>query len=325
MKKLLSIIFLGLLGLNLMACQSNDTPVYEDDVTINIGATAAPFTIPLLHMIETNAMGDNVTINLSQWTDPESAIAMVLDGNHDMVFLPVTVASTLYNRDVPIQILNVNVWGNAGLVTSNPDFNSWEDLRGQTLYIPLQGSANDAIAQYFLNQAGLTPGQDVTINYASVAEITQLLVSGQANYAIQTQPQTSAALKQNADLRIAFTLEQAWQEATNTNSMIPNAALTSLKPFIEANPQVIAHFNSEYAKAIQWTLDNPQEAGALAQEHLGMNAELVASALSQMGLHYVSGIDSKDQLTKYFEVLHNFNPNMIGGSIPSEELYYAGQ
>jgi len=324
MKKLLSLLVVGLFSLNLFACGSNNQQPLEE-TTLTVGATAAPFTIPLLHMMETNALGEQVTINLQQWTDPESAIAMVLDPSIDMVFLPVTVASTLYNREQPIRILNVNVWGNAGLVTSNPDFSSWQDLRNQTIYVPLQGSANDAIVQYFLNAAGLTPGTDVTINYASVAEITQLLVSGQATYAIQTEPQTSAALKQNDALRVAFTLEQAWQEATTSDAMIPNAALTALQPYIDAHPELIARFNEEYAKAIQWTLDNPEQAGALAQEHLGMNGDLVAAALSRMGLKFVSGHDSMDQLNKYFQVLYDFNPNMIGGNLPSSALYYEGQ
>ncbi len=131
-----------------------------EPVTIKLGVPTAPPTLPILHMLEENLLGENVTLELDVWNTPEQLIAMVQDSEHDMFAFPLTVAAKLFNNGLPVRLMNVNTWGVTYFLTTDPDFQSWSDLAGETVYIPLQSSPPDALTQYFLNESGLTAGKE---------------------------------------------------------------------------------------------------------------------------------------------------------------------
>ena len=94
----------------------------------------APPALPVLHMMSTNALGDQVEIQLDVWDGPEQLIAMVQDGGHQMFAFPLTVVAKLYNKGLDVQLMNVNTWGVTYFLTSDPDFRDWSDLKGKTVY-----------------------------------------------------------------------------------------------------------------------------------------------------------------------------------------------
>ena len=134
-----------------------------EPVTISVGVPTAPPALPVLHMMDAQLLGENVTIDLNVWNAPEELLAMVQGGEHDMYAFPLTVVSTLYNKGLDVRLMNVNTWGVTYFLTTDPDFTTWSDLAGKTVYIPLQSSPPDALTQYFLNEAGLTVGRDVLV------------------------------------------------------------------------------------------------------------------------------------------------------------------
>ena len=52
--------------------------------------------------------------------------------------------------------------------------------------------------------------------------------------------------------------------------MIPNAGFGALASFTEENPELAARFEKAYEESLEWVLEHPEEAAALAEEHLGM-------------------------------------------------------
>lgn len=289
---------------------------------LKIGVPTAPPALPVLHMMSTNALGDQVEIQLDVWDGPEQLIAMVQDGGHQMFAFPLTVVAKLYNKGLDVQLMNVNTWGVTYFLTSDPDFRDWSDLKGKTVYVPLQSSPPDALTQYFISAAGLKVGEDVEIIYASTPEVTSLLASGKAVYATQIEPQVTAALSQNPDVRRALSFEEEWQKATGTDTMIPNAGFGALASFTEENPELAARFEKAYEESLEWVLEHPEEAAALAEEHLGMKARMVQKAIPTMGLYYKSALDAKAELDTFYQMLNEFDAAMIGGEIPDEDMYY---
>ena len=79
-----------------------------------------------------------------------------------------------------------------------------------------------------------------------------------------------------------------------------------------------------YAESVQWVLDHPAEAAALAEEHLGMKAAVVEAAIPNMGLTFKSAQDAWGELDTFYNLLNDFDPSMIGGKLPDDGLYYAG-
>ena len=280
-----------------------------EPVTISVGVPTAPPALPVLHMMEAGLLGENVTIDLNVWNSPEELLAMVQGGEHDLYAFPLTVVSTLYNKGLDVRLMNVNTWG----VTYF-----------KTVYIPLQSSPPDALTQYFLNEAGLTVGEDVEIVYASTAEVAALLASGEAEYATLIEPQVTSAMSQNSEVRRALSFEEEWQRVTGTDTMIPNAGFGTTQGFIDENPELTEQFQAAYAESVQWVLDHPAEAAALAEEHLGMKAAVVEAAIPNMGLTFKSAQDARGELDTFYNLLNDFDPSMIGGKLPNDGLYYAG-
>ena len=297
-----------------------DTPA--EPITIKLGVPTAPPTLPILHMMEENLLGDNVTIELDVWNAPEQLIAMVQDSEHDMFAFPLTVVAKLYNNGMNVRLMNVNTWGVTYFMTTDPEFDSWDDLKGKTVYIPLQSSPPDALTQYFMDEAGLKVGEDVEIIYASTAEVSALLASGEAQYATLIEPQVTAAMTKNANVIRALSFESEWQRTTGTDTMIPNAGFGTTQRFVDEHPELVEQFQAAYEESVQWVLDNPEEAAALAAKHLEMQAPMVQKAIPNMGLCFKSAEDAKAELDTFYNLLNDFDPTMIGGKLPDEAMYY---
>ncbi|AMJ41377.1 ABC transporter substrate-binding protein [Anaerotignum propionicum] len=337
MKKLISLLLAGCMCIGLAGCQKADVNSENPDtqstastsatepVTITVGVPTAPPALPILHMIETKALGENVEIKLDVWDEPETLIGMVQDGEHDMFAFPLTVVSKLYNKGLDVRLMNVNTWGVTYFMTSDPDFDSWDDLKGKTVYIPLQSSPPDALTQYFLAEAGLEVGKDVEIIYATTPEVATLLASGEAVYGTLIEPQVTKALMGNENLRIAFSFEDEWQRVTGTDTKIPNAGFGTTQKFIDENPELVADFQNAYEESVTWANEHPEEIAALAEKYLGLKAAVIQKSLPNMGLEFKSAQDAQTELEMLYQLLYDFNPSMIGGKIADARLYYVDE
>jgi NitT/TauT family transport system substrate-binding protein len=341
MRKILALLFAAVLCLPLVACGGTNLSKQVSDtsknsleksqsdniqsmkmVTITVGVPAAPPALPILKMIETKVLGENVEIKLDIWNEPETLIAMVQDGKHDMFAFPLTVISKLYNKGLDVRLMNVNTWGVTYFMTSDPDFKEWSDLKGKTVYIPLQSSPPDALTQYFISEAGLEVGKDVKIIYATTPEVASLLASGEAVYGTLIEPQVTKAMMGNENLRIAFSFEDEWQRVNHTETKIPNAGFGTTQKFIDENTELTMKFQKAYQEASVWAKENPEEMGALTEKYLGLKAPLIVKSLPSMGLEFKSATDAKEELSMFYQLLFDFNPPMIGGKIPDDGLYY---
>ncbi|MDO5695814.1 MAG: ABC transporter substrate-binding protein [Eubacteriales bacterium] len=288
---------------------------------IVIAAPKAPPVMPILRMKEAGLLGDT-EIDLQVWDTPETLIGMVQSDAAAFYAVPLTVVSKLYNKGMGIQVLNTNTWGVASLVTSDPDLTSWSQLKGKKIYVALKSSPVDVFTRYFLKEAGVDPDNDCEIVYGSKAEIAQLIISGEAEYATLIEPQVTAAMMKNKDLRVAFSFEDEWQRIKGDNSRIPTAGFAVSKSFAEEHPQFTADFDAKYKEALQWVIDNPKEAAAMGEEYIGIKAPVLEKAIPKMGLYHVPSSTLKPILDGYYQMLFDFDPSTIGGKVPDEGFYF---
>lgn len=301
---------------------AEETAQEEEELTIRLGVPKAPPALAVLRMMDAGMLGENVTIELDVWDAPEQLIAMVQDGDHDMFAFPLTVVAKLYNKGLPVRLTNVNTWGVTYFVTTDPELFDWSQLKGKTVYIPLQSSPPDALTQFFLDEAGLKVGEDVEIIYSTTSEISQMIAGGTIEYATLIEPQVTAAMMKNDQVRVAFAFEDEWKRVKQDDSIVPNAGFGTTEGFASAHPELIETFEAAYEEALNWVLENPAEAGALAETHLGLKAQLVEKAIPKMGLIYKSAPDAKAELDDFYQLLVDFDPTMIGGNVPDEAMYY---
>ncbi|PIE53846.1 MAG: hypothetical protein CSA35_09045 [Dethiosulfovibrio peptidovorans] len=319
MRKSLSVLlFIALLTVAL-ACTDVSS---ANSVTLKVGVPKAPPALPFLYMIENDSLDGHAKIELELWDSAEMLIAMVQDRHHHLFAFPMTVISKLYNKGLDIQLLNVNTWGVSYLLTSDPDLKNWTDLKGQTIYVNLQSSPPDALTQYFLDAASMKPGKDVILIYASIPEVGAMAASGKARYAVLLEPMATKALMNNPKLRVAFDFEKEWQKVNGGNDRTPTAGIGATGVFLTDHPELIEPFQEAYREGVEWTRSHPQEIGALAEKYLGLNAELVSRAIPTMGLQFKTALEARDEVNAFYKLLMEFNPKMIGGTIPDKGMFY---
>lgn len=296
--------------------------ILATEKTICVGAPKAPPVLPILRMIDTDALGKGYNIDIKIWNSPEILIAMVQGKEASFFAFPLTVASKIYNKGLNIQLTNVNTWGVASLISKNPSVKDWKDLKGKTLHIFFKSSPPDIFAHYFLSKAGLEEKRDYQVVYSSKAEHFSLVASGKVENAITIQPDTTFILEKNPKFRVVKDFEKEWQRIRGKNNSIPTAGIGILGEIGEKNPMLVKKFEKEYKKALEWVLKNPKEIGKLAEKKLGMNAKMVEKSVSKMGLHYMIAVEAKKILNEYYQILREYDPKSIGGNVPDENFYF---
>lgn len=76
------------------------------ETVIRVGIPKAPPALPIIRMIETNALGDDAKVEFSVWNSPEQLIAMIQGKEQDMFAFPLTVVGKLYNKGMPLMLTN---------------------------------------------------------------------------------------------------------------------------------------------------------------------------------------------------------------------------
>jgi len=76
--------------------------LFGAEKTIYVGAPKAPPVLPVLRMMETNALGKDYKIDIKVWNSPEILIAMVQGKEAQFFAFPLTVVSKLYNKGLKI-------------------------------------------------------------------------------------------------------------------------------------------------------------------------------------------------------------------------------
>lgn len=292
---------------------------------ITVVAPKSPTTIPVLRMIESNVMGENVEINLQIYRDMESMITMASKGEYEILIVPAHTAANLNNKGIDVKMINVFNWGGMYLSTTEPSVNNWRKLKGKEIYIPSKGSVPDVLTQYFLQQNGMTIGENVDVVYSSHVEIAQLLSTGIITYAVDAQPYVTLNSKSVKNYTVISKFSDEWKKIQGDEYNMPATCMVTRSEYLNENEELVGSFSQKFSEAIEWTKENPTEAGALANSKLNANAELIATAMPEFCFEYKSAACAQKDLEEYYKVLMELKPESIGGKIPSESFYYKNE
>ena len=120
----------------------------------------------------------------------------------DFMAIPINVAANLYNKGVDLKLLNVSIWGNYGIVSSNPNIKSIKDLKGQTLAVPSRGDMPDIIIQKLLKENGMDYKKDIKIAYMPTPiDGLAMVAKGKIENAFLPEPALSMAILKAKNLK----------------------------------------------------------------------------------------------------------------------------
>jgi NitT/TauT family transport system substrate-binding protein len=286
-------------------------------------------SIPLARLAQDETLRASVgDIDFSTWANPDQLRADVVAGALHLTATPTNVAATLYRRGIPLRLLNVTVWGILHLLSTNPTIEGWDDLRGQTIAVPLKGDMPDIVFRTLAKANGLDTERDLTLRYvSSMVEAQQLLLAGQVQIAQLGEPAATGAQLQgkqnNVEVRRVLNMQEEWGRATGRPPRIPMAGTLAVNSLVEQHPEVVIAAQDGLKRAVEWVRQNPEEAGQLGEQYLGgLKAPVIARALPNVPLEFVTAADARPELEFFFTRLKALSPDLIGGDLPDAEFYY---
>ena len=338
MKKLLSLLLAFCLVAALCAgCGStpteepdagDSTAGVQDDVTIRLGGLKGPTSMGMVKLLADNEEGQ--TANQYEFTMAGSADELtpkILQGDLDILAVPVNLGAVLYNNsEGAVQLLAVNTLGVIYIVEKGGQtVTDWESLKGQTIYATGKGSTPEYALNYLLEENGLDPTTDVTIEWKSEAsEIVAQMAAQDHVIAMMPQPFVTVAQSKFDDLTVALDLTEEWDSLDNGSQLI-TAGLIVRTEFAQEHPQALAAFLEEYAASTEYVNENVADAAQLVEQYEIVEAAVAEKAIPYCNIVCISGEEMKTSVQGYLQVLFDQMSQSVGGALPGDDFYYLAQ
>jgi len=303
----------------------NDNLVTEEKTNIKIAGLKGPTSMGLVKIMEDNENGS--AANNYEFTIAGSADEItpkLTQGSLDIAAVPANLASVLYNNtDGAIEIIAINTLGVIYIVDKNEGITSLEDLKGRTIYATGKGSTPEYALRYILEENGIDPDNDVTIEWKTEpTEVVSTLAVEESGVAMLPQPYVTVAQTQIDGLEIAIDLNKEWDNLQN-DSLFITGVLVARKDFVEENQEAISAFLKEYQASTEYTNNNIEDAAALIEKFDIVSAAVAQKAIPYCNITFISGEEMKTAMNGYLEVLYEQNPASVGGTLPADDFYYA--
>lgn len=296
---------------------------------------AGPFASvsnPLIRMVESGALNDVAEqVEFRVWTNPDQMRAMSLRSDVDFIATPTNVAANLYNHGADIRLLNVSVWGLLWMVSREQSLVTIADFKGREIAMPFRGDMPHLIFNELAEAAGLDPNTDFKLRFvANPLDAMQLLILRRVDHALLAEPAVSMALLKTRSFPISIVapelyrsvdLQKEWGRLFQRKARIPQAGMALLNMKLSA--RVVDRFMEEYAKAMQWCLDNPEQAGELVAATIDMlTPEAVTNSIAVSQLNAVNASEARTELEFFLQKLLDEAPALVGGKLPDDDFYY---
>lgn len=300
---------------------------------------AGPFALvsyPLMRIADSGALSDVADqVEFTTWKNPDQLRAMAIGQSADFIAVPSNVAANLYNRGVPLKLLDISTWGLLWMVSRDKDLRTLADFRGKEVVMPFRGDMPDILFQLLAQKQGIKVGEDIKLRYvASPIDAMQLLITRRADHALLAEPAVSMGLRKShsfpvkviaPDLYRSVDLQQEWGRVFQRAPRIPQAGIAALKS-VATDAPLLARFEQEHAKALQWCQAHPGECGQMAARHVSMlTPQGVADALTatQSTMTLVPAEQARPDLEFFYQQLLDRQPGLVGGKLPAGDFYGA--
>ena len=338
MKKFKKLVAMGLCltmctGL-LAGCGGNKAEEQQAEVpaekqTLNVMAMTGPTGIGMVKLISDDEAGTTaVDYNIALVGAADEVSGKIVTGEVDIAAVPCNLASVLYNKtEGNVEVAAINVLGVLYILEGNggQEIQSVADLKGKTIISTGKGTTPEYSLNYILQQNGLDPEKDVTIEYKSeAAEVATLLASGEAAVAMLPQPMVTTVLAKSDQVRVALDITEEWSKvnAEDGTGMVTGTIIVR-KDVLAEKPEAVATFMEEYAQSVAFVNENVEEAAKLVEASgIIPSAAVAQKAIPNCNIVCVTGEDMKKSVAAYLDVLYQANPKAVGGTLPADDFYY---
>lgn len=316
-----------MLAAGTMVLGAGSNVLAEDSV--NILALKGPTAMGMVSLMNQADKGEvtDENYNFQIVASPDEVTPAIAQGTADIAAVPANLASVLYQKtDGGVQVLTINTLGVLYLVENGNQIQSISDLKGKTIYASGKGATPEYALNYILKENGLTPGEDVQIEWKSEhTECVAALAEHEDAIALLPQPFVTTAQSKNDSLRVALDLTEEWdniQKENGGNSSLMTGVTVVRTEFVQEHPEIVEDFMERYQESVTFVNDHAEEAAKMIGNYDIIPEEIAKKALPECNIVYIDGAEMKEKLSGYLEVLKQENPQSVGGALPADEFYY---
>ncbi|MFC3703633.1 ABC transporter substrate-binding protein [Devosia honganensis] len=288
------------------------------------GPPASP-TITLAHAVASGALADLAEdVSLTVWRNPDELRAGLTSGQIDLSVVPVQAAANLYNRGMGVRLVNAMTDGLIYVVAAQGSVGAFADLAGKRIAVHFVNDTPDLILRALLAKEGLVDSVEIVAT-GSPAESAQLLLAGQIEVALLSEPFSTVAISRGReaglDLARVIDIQQEWGRQTGLGAMIPQAGLAVTKGFSEANPDLIAPLHEILVEANAAVNADPAKAAADASGPLELPAPVLAASIPHSALVARPAGSIRAEIEAMLSLMAESDAAIIGGSLPDDGFY----
>ncbi|MFP4382813.1 MAG: ABC transporter substrate-binding protein [Spirochaetia bacterium] len=324
--KLLIAVFLLMPLLSAAARAVSET----EELTIEAGSFKGPLGVTLTGMLYPGesgvAEGDGYSVVYDFYAAPDVLIPKIISGEVEIAAMPTNLAAKLYNSGVDYRLAAVNVWGVLYVISTDRNVRGWDDLKGTTVYSIGKGTTPDLLFRYLLEENGIDPQNDLTIDYSyDQVGLSQLMTAGKVQTAVLPEPFVSKVLAGNDTSEIILDFQKEWGEVRGSDARYPQSGIVIRGDFADNNPGIVSDFLDRYNRSIQWINRNPKEAAPLVENlNIGLTAGEAEAAIPRLNLLYEDSRAAKEEVEQFLTFLLEFAPKAVGGKLPDAGFYLSG-
>lgn len=294
--------------------------------SFEIASLKGPTTIGMVKMMSDSQAGNTKhDYKVTMYGSADEIVPKIVNGDVDVAAVPANLASVLYNKTKGgIKIAAINTLGVLYMVENGEQVSSIADLKGKTIYTTGKGTTPEYVLRYLLNENGIDPDKDVTIEFKSEAtEVAALLASDAHIIAMLPQPFVTTAQSKNEKIRIALDMTEEWNKTVGeAKSALVTGVVIVRKEFLEKNQAAFDEFLAEYQASTEYVNGNVDEAAKLVGGYDIVPEAVAKKAIPLCNIKFVSGAQMQKMVGGYLSVLFEQNPESVGGTLPDAEFYY---
>ncbi len=352
MKKLVSLLLSAALMLSLAACggssagstaassqaasseaassqaasaESTAEPLSTTD-PVRIAGLKGPTTMGLVNLLPMEEDGSaSLDYDLQLYGTADEIVPLLTKGELDMAAIPANLAATLYQKTQGgIRVMAVNTLGVLYVVEKGDTVHSVADLKGRTILSTGKGTTPEYVLRYILQQNGIDPDQDVTIEfYSEATEVTAQMAVAQDAIAVLPQPYVTSASMQDDTLRVALDLTEEWDKVCDTQ-LITGVTVVRTE-YAQEHPDVVEAFLKDYTASVDAANNDLDGTAALCEEQgVVAKAAIAKAALPNCNIVCVTGDEMQADVAGYLQVLYDADPAAVGGAMPDDAFYWMG-
>ncbi len=296
------------------------------DELVLYGPPAGP-SIILAQAVASGALSGVVEkTSFKVWRSPDEMRAGLTSGTMSAVVLPIQVAANLYNRGMPLKLLNIMTKGLVYIISEDASLNRIEALKGKKLAVPFRNDMPDLVLKRLLTVYGLSPQTDVALeNTSSPVEAIQMLMMGKVDAVLAPEPAISAAITMGKmmkkDIRRVIDIQEVWGQVTGKEPVLPQAGMVLTDALMKDAPQLAEVLQNALVRVAAQVNAEPAAAASIASTALDFPEQVLALSIVTSKLVATPASEARPVIETMLETLASNDPAIIGGKLPDAAFY----